>query len=104
MSSHVNLETCAIIKFCVKLGMTPNQTYGKMTAANMNYTVGRRLNLKWHKCFRDGRESLEDDSRSGRPINVKLHNMAESLMDACINKGTFQHQEMEITSNVFKQL
>ena len=81
--------------------MTPTQTYGRMTGANMNYKVSRRLIFKWHKY---GRKSLEVDSSSGRPVNVKLHNLAESLMDACINKGTVQHQGMEMTSNVFKQL
>ena len=78
--------------------------YGKVTTANMNYKVSRRLIFKWHKRFRDGRESGEDDSRSGRPVKVKLHNLAESLTDPCINKGTVQYQEMEMTSNVFKQL
>ena len=71
MSSCVNVETRAVIKLCGKLGMTPTQTYGKITAANMKYKVSRKLIFKWHKRFRDGRESLEDDSRSGRPVNVK---------------------------------
>ena len=47
------------IKFCVKLDMTPTQADGKMIAANM-----KRANFKLHKRFRDGRESLEDDSLS----------------------------------------
>ena len=29
-------------------------------------------------------------------------NLAESLMDACFNKGTAQHQEAERTSDVFQ--
>ena len=64
MSSCVDVETRATIKVCVKLGMTHTQTYGKMTAANMNYKVSRMLIFKRHKRFRDGRESLEDDSRN----------------------------------------
>ena len=71
MSSLVNVETRPTIKFCVKLGMTPTLAYGKMTAAYMNYEVSRMLIFKWHKRFRDDRENLEDDSRSGRPVNVK---------------------------------
>ena len=71
MWSRVNVETPATIKLDVKLGMTSTQTYGKMTAANMNYNVSRKLIFKRHKRFRDGRESLEDDSGSGRPVNVK---------------------------------
>ena len=71
MSSRVKVETHAIIKVCVKLGMMPTQTYGKRTGANMNYKVFKRLIFKWHKRFRNGRESLEDDFRSGRSVNVK---------------------------------
>ena len=71
MWSRGNVETRAKIKFCVKLGMMPTQRYGKMTAANMNYKVSRMLIVKWHKRFGDGRERLEGDSRSGRPVNVK---------------------------------
>ena len=79
--------------------MTPTQMYGKRTAANMNYKVSRRLIFMWHKRFRDGRESLEDDSRSGPSVNVKWRNLTESVMDDCINKSTVQLQEMEMTSN-----
>ena len=32
-------------------------------------------------------EMVEDDFHSDRPVNVKWHNLAESLMDAYINKG-----------------
>ena len=70
MLSRVNMETHTTIKLCLKLGTTPTQTYGKMTAANINYKVSRRLICKWHKRFRDGRESLEDDSHSSQPVNV----------------------------------
>ena len=47
MSPRINVETRATIIFCVKLGMTPTQMYGTMTAANMNYKVSRRLIFKW---------------------------------------------------------
>ena len=102
--SRVNVETHATIKFCVKLGLTLTQTYSKMTAAYVNYKVSRRLISKWHKRFRDGKESLEADSRSGRSDNGKWHNMAEYLMDVCIVKDTVKYHEMKMTLNVFKQL
>ena len=46
------------------------QTYGKMIPANMNNKVSRLI-FKWHKRFQDGRENVEDDSRSDRSVNVK---------------------------------
>ena len=47
------------------------QTIVKMTAAHMNHRVSRKLILMGHQCFREDRESLKDDSRSGRPINMR---------------------------------
>ena len=70
----------------------------------MNYKVSRQLIFKLHKRFQESRESLEDDRRSYRPVNMRWCNLAESLMDACINKGAGKHHEMEITSDVFRQL
>ena len=67
MSSRDNVETF----FCVQLGMTPTQTYGKMTADNMTYKVSWRLISSVTNVSEMGKESLEDDSRSGRPVNVK---------------------------------
>ena len=101
--SHERRNPCNI-KCCVKLGMTHVQTNGKITAADMNYKLSRRLIFKCQKRFREGRESLKNDSRRGRrPVNVRRHNLAGFLMDACINKGPAQHQEMEMMLNIFKQ-
>ena len=71
MSFHFNVEICATINFCVKLGKTPMQTNGKITAAHMNYKVSRRLLFKLHKHCRVGRESLEDDFCSCLLVNMK---------------------------------
>ena len=32
----------------------------------------RSLVFKWHRQFKDGRESVEDETRCGRPANVTL--------------------------------
>ena len=65
------VETRETIKFCVKLVMMPTQTNVKITAAHMNYEVSRKLIFKCYKRFREDRESLKDDSRSDRPVNLK---------------------------------
>ena len=52
--------------FYVKLGMMHTQKNVKITAAYMNYKVSRKLLFKCHKRFRGDRESLKDDSHSGR--------------------------------------
>ena len=69
----------------------------------MNYKVSRRLIFKWHKRIREGRESLENDFRSDRSVNVRGRKLAESLMDSIINDGVVQNLETEITSIVFSK-
>ena len=71
MSFHVYEVTHAKTEFCVKLGMMPTQTNVKITAGRMNYKVSRKLIFKWHERFREDRESLKDESRSGRLVNMR---------------------------------
>ena len=80
------------------------QTNAEMTAAHMNYRVSKKLIFKWQGRLREGKESLNDDSRNGRPVYVRWHNLAESLMDAHINKGAVQHQGAQMTLDVFKRV
>ena len=62
------MESRTAINFYVKLGMTPTQTFEKISEPKMKFTVSRRLVFKWHKRFREGIDSLNDDARSGRPV------------------------------------
>ena len=39
----------------------------------------------WHKCFKDGQESVESDPRSGRPATSRTPEKVE-LVQAAINK------------------
>ena len=39
---------------------------------------------------------------TGFHVNIKRHNLAETLIDACINKGAAQHQETDKTSDAFQ--
>ena len=87
MSFNVYVETRETIKFCVKLVMMPTQTNVKITAAHMNYEVSRKLIFKCYKRFREDRESLKEDSRSDRPVNLKWQDMAESLNGGLYKQG-----------------
>ncbi|XP_053381334.1 protein GVQW3-like [Mercenaria mercenaria] len=60
-------EQRAAIKFCVKLNKTPSETMSMLSDANLKPPVCRALVYKWHKRFREGRESFEDDSGRERP-------------------------------------
>ena len=65
MTSQAEIRSS--IKFCALLGFTPTQTEKKISTAYTNRSVSRALVFRWHKRFREGRDSVEDDERSGRP-------------------------------------
>jgi len=46
-----------------------NSGFKGLTKAYGDATLSRTMVFKWHKAFKEGRENVEDDPRSGRPIS-----------------------------------
>jgi len=65
-----NIEQRYAIKFCVKLNKSATETFASLTEAYGDATLSRPMVFKWHKAFKESRENVEDDSRSGRPISL----------------------------------
>ena len=63
----MNVEQRAAIKFCVKNGFSRIQVIEYMTNAYGDTAPKKTAIYKWYKRFEEGRESLTDDERSGRP-------------------------------------
>jgi len=55
--------------FCVKLNKSATETFASLTEAYGDATLWRTVVFKWHKAFKEGRENVKDDPRSGRPIS-----------------------------------
>jgi len=64
-----NIEQRYAIKFCVKLNISATETFASLTEAYGDATLSRTVVFKWHKAFKEGRENIKDDPRSGRPIS-----------------------------------
>jgi len=64
-----NIEQRYAIKFCVKLNKSTTETFASLTEAYGDATLSRTMVFKWHKAFKEGRENVEDDPRSGRPVS-----------------------------------
>ena len=64
-----NIEQGYAIKFCVKLNKSATETFASLTEAYGDATLSRTMVFKWHKAFKEGRENVDDDPRSGRPIS-----------------------------------
>ena len=65
------LEQRYAIKFCFKLSKTASETHEMIKRAYGDDAMGRSSVFEWHKLFREGREQVEDDQRSGRPSTNK---------------------------------
>lgn len=61
------LEFRANVKFCYKLGYSFSETFRLINEAYGEGTYGRTTVYDWYKRFTEGRTSIEDDERSGRP-------------------------------------
>ena len=72
-----NFEQQCANKFCVKLGEFGIETFNKLKQAYGEHALSRSQVFKWFKAFSEGRESIKDEPRSGRPLTSKTDNNVE---------------------------
>lgn len=65
--SERNLEQRINIKFCVKIGKSASETLSLLKMAYGEHAVKKSSVFEWHRRFREGRENVHDDARSGQP-------------------------------------
>jgi hypothetical protein len=61
------LEQRINIKFCAKLGKSASETLQMLTEAYDADAMKVLSVFEWHKRFKEGREDVKDDERTGRP-------------------------------------
>jgi transposase len=69
------LEQCINTKFCEKLGKSARETLQMLTEPYGTDTMKKSSVFEWHKRFKEGREDVKDDERTGRP---KTHRTDEN--------------------------
>jgi [histone H3]-lysine36 N-dimethyltransferase SETMAR len=76
-----NIEKRAVIKFFVKKGLKPIEIHNEMVSVLGDDAPSKSMVFKWALQFRRGRESIEDDCRSGRPIVATCPKMINAIRD-----------------------
>ncbi|GBN62065.1 Putative uncharacterized protein FLJ37770 [Araneus ventricosus] len=61
------MEQRVNIKFCFKLGKTATETHEMLVKVYGVDAVSKKYVFEWFKRFRDGKEDIKDEPRSGRP-------------------------------------
>jgi hypothetical protein len=65
------MEQSAVIKFCFKSGKTATEVYQDLKNVYGGDCMSRIQVFRRFASFREGRESLEDDPRPGRPVSAR---------------------------------
>ncbi|GFW35594.1 uncharacterized protein TNCV_2462361 [Trichonephila clavipes] len=73
-----NEQRCAI-KFCFRLGHNATETFAKLQQAYGDSVLSRVEVFRWFKAFSEGRESIEDELRSGRLSVSKPLKMSKNI-------------------------
>jgi hypothetical protein len=71
----------AKIKFCVKLDKSVTQTLNILRQAYDDEAMSHTLCFEWHRLFKGGRMSLEDDKQSRRPSTSIAPENAERIRE-----------------------
>ncbi|XP_027849961.2 protein GVQW3-like [Aphis gossypii] len=72
--SEINERVC--IKFCLKLGKNASETYTMIKTAFGDDSLSRSVTFEWFIRFKDSRQSIKDDPRSGRPSTSRNDDVA----------------------------
>ena len=69
MTEQVGQQIC--IKFCIRFEHSSTETIRMIQEAFRDDAMSAAQIKVWHKCFKDGQESVESDPHSGRPATSR---------------------------------
>jgi hypothetical protein len=75
----LDLEQRSVIKFLTKEGKKPKEILERMVAVYGDSAPSYYKVKFWSKQFKCGRESIEDDPHTGRPVETTSEEMCQKL-------------------------
>lgn len=97
------MEQRAVIKFHAKLGTSATETFKMMQKAYGSECLSRSMTFEWHKRFLEGRQSLEDDERLGRPISIRTADSIRIVQEFVSNDRNATLRMMEDALDMSKE-
>ena len=93
-------EYRAVIKFLVLEGQSSKQVEERLTSVYGQYFPSSSTIKRWVKEFQRGRESLEDDPRSGRPTTSTSPENIEKVHKLVIENRRISLYELEEATGI----
>jgi len=81
------LEQRINIKFCAKLGKSASETLQLLKEAYGAAAMKKTMVFEWHKRFKEGRDDVKDDERSGRPRTRRTDENVEKVRKLVCTDG-----------------
>ena len=78
-------EQTGVIKVCFKTGLSATEILVLVREAYGNEGLDRSNVSRWYSQFRDGRELVENDERSGRPKSTRMEANIVAVADLVKN-------------------
>ncbi|KAG5319256.1 GVQW3 protein, partial [Pseudoatta argentina] len=100
-------EIRSVIRYLVWKGKTPVEVYNKVQTAYGDKGMNRTSVFKWCREFKNGRTSVHDDQRSGRPsiltddIVEKIENAPVIILESLICSHVFSIPAMARFKGIF---
>jgi len=89
MKQQINL------RFLVTLKKSPTEWLKRLKEVYGESVMSRTQIFEWHKCFKNGREKVEDDPKSERPSTSKTDNIARVKQLDVWNDCRWQYKWLE---------
>jgi hypothetical protein len=72
-------EQRVCVKFCLKLATTFTETFQMLKQAYGEDCLSRTQCYEWYQCFKPGRTSTKDNSKTGRPSTSTYDDHVEKV-------------------------
>jgi hypothetical protein len=73
----------------VKIGRSASETLALLTVAYGEYAMKKSSVFEWHRRFKEGREGVQDNPRSGEPKTQRTYANVKRIRKNCVSTVLF---------------
>ncbi len=101
-SENTDIEFRAVMKFLTLKGQQPKEIFDSMREVYGDSSPAYSTVKKWTALFKQGRRSLSDDTRPGRPKDTTTNENIETIRAMVENDPKLKTREIALTSGLSK--